>query len=474
MIGAGRLALLRAVLARHGAVLRAAWAVRHELAGPRRLADEAAFLPAALSLQETPPHPAPRRLAWALVLFFALALAWAAFGQLDIVATAPGRIVVSGNSKTVQPLEAGVVRAIHVANGSRVAAGELLVELDATMPGADLRGLAQQRLAAQAEARRSEWLLRALSVGPRPGLLPPRPALEPAQGELLETEWSDIAARLARLDAEQQRRAAEQATAGAVLDKLQATLPIARKREADYLALVEQGFMAGHAQQDRTRERMELERELAVQSARMAEASLALEEARRTRQAYVAETLRVLHDRREQAKLRAHQLEQDLGKSRHRETLTQLRAPVAGVVQQLAVHTAGGVVTPAQPLMVIVPEESRLVAEVTLENKDIGFVAAGHSAELKLETFPFTRYGTVPARLEWVSPDAVIDDKLGVVYAARLAPLPATGTPAGSAGALPLAPGMKLTAEIRTGSRPVWEYFFSAVVRPVDEALGER
>jgi len=84
------------------------------------------------------------------------------------------------------------------------------------------------------------------------------------------------------------------------------------------------------------------------------------------------------------------------------------------------------------------------------------------------------RYGTVPARLEWVSPDAVIDDKLGVVYAARLDPLPATGTPAGSAGSFPLAPGMKLTAEIRTGSRRVWEYFFSAVARPVDEALGER
>ncbi|MEP6824171.1 MAG: HlyD family type I secretion periplasmic adaptor subunit, partial [Ramlibacter sp.] len=100
------------LLSRYRAILGAAWRARHELAGPKRLADETAFLPAALSLQETPVHPAPRRLAYALMALFFLAVLWACFGQIDIVAVAPGRIVVSERTKLVQPLQNSVVQRV--------------------------------------------------------------------------------------------------------------------------------------------------------------------------------------------------------------------------------------------------------------------------------------------------------------------------------------------------------------------------
>lgn len=186
-------------------------------------------------------------------------------------------------------------------------------------------------------------------------------------------------------------------TVQATLGKLEATVPIARQREQDFETLAAQGFMSGHAKQDRTRERIELERDLATERARLREAQAALHEAEQIRKAYLVETRRTLSERQAQAELKRQQTEQELTKASQREQLATLTAPVAGTVQQLALHTEGGVVTQAQALMVIVPDGASLSAEVTLENKDIGFVSPGQDVAVKLETFPFTRYGTVKA-----------------------------------------------------------------------------
>ncbi|MBA2722953.1 MAG: biotin/lipoyl-binding protein [Methylibium sp.] len=138
------------LLGRYRAVFAAAWSARRELAGPKRLSDEAAFLPAALSLEETPVHPAPRRAALAVCLFFVIALLWAMFGQIDIVAVAPGRIVVSERTKTLQPLETSVVKRVLVKDGDVVRAGQVLVELDATIARADETSVQEQLGAALA------------------------------------------------------------------------------------------------------------------------------------------------------------------------------------------------------------------------------------------------------------------------------------------------------------------------------------
>ncbi|MDP3221713.1 MAG: biotin/lipoyl-binding protein, partial [Rubrivivax sp.] len=143
------------LLRRYRSVFAAAWEARHELAGPKRLASEAAFLPAALEIQETPVHPAPRRAAWAIMALFTIVVVWSIVGQVDIVAVAHGRIVVSDGTKVVQPLEAGVIRAIHVRDGDKVTAGQVLIELDATSAAADRIGVDQQLGAARQDAARA-------------------------------------------------------------------------------------------------------------------------------------------------------------------------------------------------------------------------------------------------------------------------------------------------------------------------------
>lgn len=412
------------LVGRYARVIRAAWACRKELAGSARMADEAAFLPAALSLQETPVHPAPRRFAWAIMLLFCIALAWAILGQIDIVAVAPGRIVVSDRTKTIQPLERSVVKRVLVRDGDRVHAGQPLVELDPTVAAADKALVDEQLRVAESDALRAVALLAALDSGAGapnaryPTVWPARDVAT-ARAQLV-AEWADITSKISRLDSELSRRRAEITTAREMIAKLEATLPLAQRRERDVAKLVQEGYMSGHAGQDRLRERVELERDLVTQRARLVEVQAAFRESESARAAYVAETRRALRDREAQGEFKKQQAMQDLAKATQREKLTVLASPASGAVQQLAVHTTGGVVTEAQTLMVIVPDEAEVTAEVTLENKDIGFVNAGQEAEIKLETFPFTRYGTVPAVVNRLTADAVIDENRGALFLATL------------------------------------------------------
>ena len=472
---------LRELARRYAAVFAMVWQHRQELAGPARHADEAAFLPAALSLQETPVHPAPRRFAIAICALFVAALAWACLGHVDIVAVAPGRVVVSQRTKTLQPLETSVVRQVRVKNGDAVSAGQVLVELDATNALADGATLAEQWRAAASDERHSAALLEALRLNRAPESALPAAGVDGGPDDLFDTpfergqlqaEWADVSARLVRLGSEVAQREAQLATARAAIAKLEATLPLARQREADVKSLSAQGFMSGHAGQDRERERIIIEQDLLTERARLAEAMAAQRESVDARSAYLAETRRELGERQAQAALKRQQLTQERSKAEQRQRLTQLVAPVAGTVQQVAVHTEGGVVTPAQVLMVIVPRDALVTAEVVIDNKDIGFVNAGQAAVIKLETFPYTRYGTVGATVSSVSADAVTDEQRGAIFPAVLA-LQQTSIDV-DGKRIGLSPGMNLSAEITTGQRRVIDYLLSPVRQAMGESLRER
>lgn len=468
------------LLGHYKAIFKAAWKHRHELAGPRRLSDEAAFLPAALSLQDTPVHPAPRRLAYALIALFLIALTWSIFGKIDIVAVAPGKIIVSERTKIIQPLEVSVVKRVLVRDGDHVEAGQALVELDPTTANADKTSINEQLKSVQSEVLRTRALLQALNASTTSRISELGKNIPSGWTELdisatqsqLSDEWSDITAKLAKAGAEINRRQAEIATVREMVAKLETTVPIAKQREADFHQLANQGFMSSHANQDRTRERIELERDLATQRARLAEANATLRESENTRSAYIAETKHSLRTREAAAELKRQQGTQDLAKAGQRERLTTLKAPVAGTVQQLVTHTEGGVVTEAQPLMVIVPDGAEVTAEVTLDNKDIGFVSPRQEAAIKLETFPYTRYGTVNATVKTVTADAVNDEKRGAIFPVTLnlgaTTIDVDGRP------IKLSPGMNLTAEIKTGKRRVIEFLLSPVQKATSESMRER
>jgi hemolysin D len=174
--------------------------------------------------------------------------------------------------------------------------------------------------------------------------------------------------------------------------------------------------------------------------------------------------------------------------------LQLLSAPVDGVVQQLAVHTVGGVVTPAQTLLVVVPSDSHLEIEAMVSNRDIGFVHEGQDAEIKIDTFNFTRYGLLHGKVQSVSRDAIIRDKAQEPNAEKKAPGTddASSEPKGQELSyvarvsmdrtemriddkmMELSPGMAVTVEIKTGSRRVISYLLSPLLRYGHDSLRER
>lgn len=463
------------LLGRYARVLRHAWRERRQLDGPPRQGHEAEFLPAALALRETPVHPAPR-IAMGLILLFALlALLWAVFGRIDIVASAQGKLIPDDRTKIIQPMETASVRAIHVRDGQWVAAGDLLIELDATQAEADSTRLAADLEVARLEGARARALLAAAETGRRPRLeMVPgvaTPHLADAQ-RLLDGQYGELRAKLDQLDAEIMRREAEARATRELVAKLTRTVPIARQRARDYQDLLEKNFVSRHGFLEKEQARIEQEGDLATQQAKLEEIRAALLEGTRQRAALVAETRRITLDALNQAEQKVAGLSQELLKAARRDEYMRLTAPVGGTVQQLAVHTVGGVVTPAQPLLVIVPGDNALEVEAFVENKDIGFVHAGQEAEVKVETFPFTKYGTLPGKIIQVSSDAIQDERRGLVYAARVKLARTTLDVNGKN--VNLTPGMAVTAEIKTGKRRVIEYFLSPLMQYGDESLRER
>lgn len=470
----GRLDAVGDLAARYGAAFRRAWAHRAELDPVPRRPHEAQFLPAALALQETPVSPAPRVTMWLLVAFAVLALLWATLGWIDVVATAHGKIVPNDRVKTIQPMETATVKAIHVTDGQHVKVGEVLIELDATVANADIERTENDLRAARLLAARDSAFLRAMQGG-KPMLVPPEgistTRLRDEQ-RLLDSEWLEFHTKLERLDADRASRQAGLRATQASVAKLAATLPLARQRAEDYRNLLAKNFISKHGYMEREQTRIEQEGELTEQTEKSQQQQAALIEVAKQKAELIATTRRTVLDRLHDGEQKIAAFTQDIVKARQRGQLLRLEAPVEGVVQQLAVHTVGGVVTPAQPLMVIVPADQALEIEAFVENKDIGFVSAGQDAEIKVETFPYVRYGTLQGLVTQVSSDAVNDEKRGLIYSTRVQ-LP-RATMRVEHKTVNLSPGMAVTVEVKTGKRRVIEYFLSPLVQHARESLHER
>lgn len=463
---------LSATLQRTLAVLRESWHSRQTRDAPARLPHELEFLPAAEALRDTPAHPAPRALLGAILVLCGLTIAWASLGRMDVVSVAQGEVLAVGRSKPVQADNLAVVKAIHVQDGERVSAGQLLVEFDPSLSDAELAQLRSQLLEARMDQARTTALLKALREGRAPALasLPEASAEALAQlRQRTEVEFQELRAHLAQADSALAQRDSEIGAAVAMIDSLKATMPISRQMADDYRGLVEGKYVSRHAWLEREQAAVQQKQQLVAQQARLSQAQAARRQAADQRQSALAESRRGLLEVQQQAGQRITEVSQELLKAQRRDRQTRLTAPVAGTVQQLAVTAPGAVVTAAQPVLLIVPSDQPVEIEAFLANRDIGFVHAGQPARIKVEAFDFTRYGMLSGEVTSVSSDAIADPKRGPVYAVRVRLARASGE-----RELPLAPGMAVRVEVHTGSRRLISYFLSPLQRHVDESLQER
>jgi hemolysin D len=429
---------------------------------------ELAFLPAAMEVEQTPPSPAGRAILWIILALFVIALLWASVGRVDVVAIAKGRIIASGHSKTVQPLEIGTVTAIQVREGQYVSAGETLLLLDPTSAQADVDRLIGERDAVKRAIARyrqlGDWL-----VQPLP---PETVELRVIGDALILGQWQEYQDRRQVLFREREQRQAERRSALQQVEKLGAILPILSQRAADQKGLVEQKLLPKQPYLEIEQERLETLHDLRTHEDRVREHDAALQTLEARIRHMQSEFRSKVTERLDHAEQELDRVAQELIKARARFRSRTINAPVSGTVQQLQVHNVGAIVTPAQALMVVVPDANSLEVEATLENKDIGFVEVGQAVEIKVDTFPFTRYGTIHGEVIGLSNDAIADERGGLVYRMRVAMARATVDVNGAMVAL--LPGMTVTVESKTGTRRMIEFFLSPLLRYAQESARER
>jgi len=450
----------------------------------QRSKDELAFLPAALEIQETPPLPLARYIGWTIMAFFVIGAAWASVGEVDIVAVAHGKVVPSGRVKVIQPLESGVVKRILVDEGQRVGAGDVLIELDNTATGADTARLEAQKRALELDRARITALLTALSdteqseqpsrmIDLIAGGIEGADAMQlRRQGERAAQQLAEVRARLASISERISQRTAERSAIGDRIEQLERTLPLVTERAEALKNLLESNlgsrvqWMEAEEARITQAKQLDIERRNrdAIDAAIRALNEERAADANRITAAFTAE----LSD----TEVRLASLSEEIVKARRRTDFRQLRAPVNGVIKQLAIHTVGGVVTPAQRLMEIVPEGTPLEVEAFFRNRDIGFVETGQQTEVKVEAFPFTRYGTINGHIETLSEDAVQDETIGLAYTAKVLLEKSTLNVDGKT--VTLSPGMAVTVEAKTGKRRLIEFLLSPLLRFSQESARER
>lgn len=420
-------------------------------------------------------HPLPswRIAAWPIVALLAGLLIWAHLATIDQVSVATGEVVPQGKVKVIQHLEGGIIERIFVAEGARVGAGEPLLRLDLATAGVNRKEL----LARLDNALLRRARVRALSEGT--ALAVPADAAG-RQPDVAEAERQAYAARKRELESsagalrEQVRQRELEVQELEAKRKAAATnLGLARERLKLSESLLQDGLTARMEHLRLQSETETLEGELQALGPALPRARAAVAEA--------GQRLREAEDRfRREARDELGETEQTI--SRVQELLAQateqgaraeIRSPIDGVVKKLRTNTIGGVVTPGEAIMEIVPSADKLVVEARLNPTDRGYVDAGQPAMVKISTYDFVRYGGLHGTVTQVAPDASTDAKTGAVYFEVIVETDKSWL-GSKPGSLPITPGMQATVDIRTGSRTVMDYLLKPVLKLRDEAFRER
>ena len=433
--------------------------------------EEIEFLPAALEVIEMPPSPVGRTVLWTLFALIIVIFVWVMVGSVDEVAVANGKIIPNGQVKTVQAEDKGVVKEIYVTEGQIVKKGDLLIELDTTITEADVTSLKHQVAYYSLDIDR--LLAEQSNV---PFNAKEYPDLEAKdilfQQNLYNSRLAEYNAKMAVARSSMMQAESSVTSSESGYQKVAALFEIAKEKEERVLKLANENAISTFVLLEHQSKRIELQEDMQTQQAEIAKMQWAKVQAQQQMDSIVAERNRDITTTLVEDKKQLAAYQEELKKAQEKNRLSHITAPIDGRVSQLAIHTVGGVVTAAQGLMEIVPEDATLQVEAWVQNKDIGFVQTGQSAEVKVETFSFQKFGTIDAEITEISPNAVEDKDKGRVYRVMLDleknSFIVNGQEVG------LSSGMTATGEIKIRQKRIIEFFLDPFRQYKSEALRER
>ena len=436
---------------------------------------ETEFLPAILEVTETPPSPTGRLVMWSILILLVVALLWAFLGHINEVAVANGKVIPSGQTKTVQVKNKGIVKEILVEEGDMVQEGDTLVVLDPTTTSADYDSLKKRAAYYKLDIQRLTAELSGESFTPEED-----PDLEShdlaAELALYQSRTSDHKTQhQSRQDIIDQKRAKLLSTQ-TTYEKYNEGLKISREKEKRLLMLREENAISEFQLLEQQRETIEYEKNAQAQLEEITSIQAEIAEAEQNLANVDASYQKDIMTSLVEAKKEYYSVTESIKKADEDSRMATIVAPTSGKVYNLSIHTVGGIVTDAQPLMQIVPEDATLEFEVYADNKDIGFIRNGMIAEVKVETFNFQKFGIIDAEVTEISPDAVnepSDVEKNKKFKLFLRPTNRKTVDVFGED-VPLAVGMNVSAEIKIKEKRIVDFFLDPFRRYTSEALRER
>ncbi len=377
-----------------------------------------------------------------------------------------------------------MIKKILVHEGENVSKGQALVEMDSTLTLADQDRLSNELNAAQLQLSISKALASLFALDEKEQNkielsqiqleeIPQANAQEvQLYRQLVWQQWQQHLAQLQSLKSELERNGAEQDASQAIIEKLEQTLPIVTQRTKTIQDLYANKFASEMDYLQLKQERIEKTHDLSAEKYRLNQLKASHGETKQKIKVMEAEGLATQLSAVAEYNRQIASIKEELKKASDINQKRILYAPVSGQVKELAISTEGGVVTEAQQLMQIVPDEEFLEVQVMLENKDIGFVREGMPAEIKVQTFPFTKYGVIEGEVTSVSNDATVDEQRGLIYGMQVKMNANTIRVNGTD--VKLKPGMAVTAEVQTGHRRIIEFFIAPLLKYKNESIRER
>lgn len=434
------------------------------------------FLPAAEEIIETPPSPFGRIMLWLITVLLVVALAWSYFGKLDIIASSTGKIVPEGSIKSVQPSSPGIISEIKVSEGQKVKKGELLIQLDNSLAKADVKTAERALVVAKlerdilAKTITGEEVISTVNAADIPQVV---------KEHLISFSQSKVSA------SEVQRRllyssvsSAQQQVGMQKQSKLETQENIAklRIREQELQKELEESniITEPNIRSDLRaiqQQKSSLESSLATYDRQIAQAQAGVNEATERLNAYDAENRATIYTSVIDGDKRIAELENALTRAKQAVEQLSIKAPVDGTILTLTPKTLGGVLSIGQSIVEIVPAEVKLIVDATVQNKDIGFIKVGQSVVIKVDTYSFQRYGYLSGTVKSISPDAINDEKQGLIYKIKVE---INNNETSKDSTIKVEPGMSVTAEITTGKRRIIEFFLDPLITHTDTSLEVR
>lgn len=427
------------------------------------------FQPLLVEIEDRPLNPLGRSILWIIfgVIFFGIM--WLSFATIDIVVSARGKVVPAGEIKVLQPIETGVISKILVKEGEHVDKDQVLMQIDPSVTQTSLASkdkdlmvytLECERLSALVDNRKPKWnQYTHLDAA----LLNEQKDLYLHQQDSLNASKSQYAMKRSQAGAQYSSAKSDVQRLEGIFQKEQ----IRVKRMETVLDII-----ARNDYEEAQKNAHNIQEQLNMARHKEHESKQHLKEVEHEEKVYVEQTLSTWFNQLLDKKKELRALESEINAISFQNRQQQIKAPLSGYIGKLMVNTEGGVVTPAEKLISLVPDDAPLIVKATVLNQDIGFVAKQMSAAIKIDTFTFQKYGLIEGVVDSIGNDAIEDEKQGLVYEIKV--IPSTTSLIVEGEEKRLEPGMNVTTEIKVGKRRIIEFFIYPIIQYMDEGLSIR